>query len=133
MNYLYMDTIIHVPQYFLIHVPPIYRYTNSLDTVILYIGIIVTWMLGTQLYHVHTSLLHIFTGIHGLLVFIFWSYGSPFLLHVLLLHVSFCIPVTGIFPVTDIAGRPVELAGHSTRAAAASTAAAAAVCCWVRV
>jgi len=102
MNYRYMGTIIHVPQYFLIHVPRIYRYTNSLDTVISYIGIIVTWMLDTQLYHVHISLLHIFTGIHALIVSIFLSYGSPYILHVLLLHVSSCIPVTWLFPVIDI-------------------------------
>jgi len=62
MNYWYMYTILHEPQLFLIHVLPIYRYTNSLDTVISYIGIIITWMLGTQLYHVHTSLLHMFTA-----------------------------------------------------------------------
>jgi len=36
-----MDTILHVPQFFLIHVPPIYRYINSLDTIISYIAIIV--------------------------------------------------------------------------------------------
>jgi len=54
-------------------------------------------MLNTQLYHVHTSLLHIFTGIHALLVFIFLSYRSPFIL-----HVPSCIPVTWIFLVTDI-------------------------------
>jgi len=62
MNHWYMYTILHVPQRFLIHVPPIYRYTNSLDTVISYIGIIIIWILGTQLYHVHTSLLHMFTA-----------------------------------------------------------------------
>ena len=43
---------------FLIHVPLVHRYTNSQNTVILYIVIIVTWMLGTHLYHVYTSLLH---------------------------------------------------------------------------
>jgi len=62
MNQWCMYTILHVPQLFLIHVPPIYRYTNSLDTVISYIGIIIIWILGTQLYHVHTSLLHMFTA-----------------------------------------------------------------------
>ena len=47
------------------------------------------------------SCLHI-TVTHALIVSIFLSYGSPFILHVLLLHVSSCIPVTWIFPVTDI-------------------------------
>ena len=43
---------------FLIHVPLVHGYTNSQNTVNSYIVIIVTWMLGTQLYHVYTSLLH---------------------------------------------------------------------------
>ena len=74
---------LYVPLFFLIHVPPIYSYTNSLDNVITYIGIIVTWMLDTQLYHVYTSLLHIFT--------------APIYMHVLFLyschidHRSYCM------------------------------------------
>jgi len=36
-------------------------YTSSLDTVISYIDIIVTWMPDTLLSHVHTSLLHMLT------------------------------------------------------------------------
>ena len=69
--------LFHAILLFLIHVPPVHRYTKSLDIDTSYIGIIVTWLLGIQLYHVHSSLLHISTGIHACIVLIFLSYGSP--------------------------------------------------------
>ena len=50
---------------------------------------------------VRISLLHVFTGIHACIVSIFLLYGSPFILHVLLLHVYSCISVTWLFPVID--------------------------------
>ena len=55
-----LDTVIQIlcTLLFLIHVPLVHGYTNSRTTVISYIVIIVTWILGTQLYHVYTSLLH---------------------------------------------------------------------------
>ena len=56
--------------------------------------IIVIWILCTQLYHVHTSLLYRFTCIHVLIVSIFLLHGSLFLLRCLLLHGYSCIPVT---------------------------------------
>ena len=84
----------------------------------------VTWMFGTQFCHVYTSLFHLtlvyhvhdslwykFTGIHALLVYIFLSYKSPCILHVLLLHVSSCILVIWLFPVTDI---DIPVTGHES-------------------
>jgi len=63
LSHVYVSPL-HIYYYttliFLIQVPPIHRYTNSLDTLISYIDIIVTWMLDTHLYHDHTSLLHMF-------------------------------------------------------------------------
>jgi len=47
------------------------------------------------------SYLHI-TVTHACIVSIFLSYGSLFILHVLLLHVYSCIPVAWLFSVTDI-------------------------------
>jgi len=43
------------------------------------------------------SLLHVFTSIHACIVSIFLSYGSPLILHILLLHVYSFIPVTWFF------------------------------------
>jgi len=54
--------------------------------VISYICTIATWILCTQLYHVHTPLLHGFTSIHALIVSVFLLHGSLFILHGLLLH-----------------------------------------------
>ena len=87
------------------------------------IFLIITCLLGTQLCHVYTSRFHltlvlhvheetsiacswntyIFTSIHAWLVFIFLSYGSLFMLHVLLFHVTVfmlydCFPVADIVP-----------------------------------
>ena len=42
------------------------------------------------------------TVTHACIISIFLSYGSPFILHVLLLHVYSCIPVAWLFLVTDI-------------------------------
>ena len=47
------------------------------------------------------SCLHI-TVTHACIVSIFLTYGSPFILHVLLLHVYSCIPVAWLFPITAI-------------------------------
>ena len=94
---------------FFVHVPLIHGYTISQDTVISYICIIATWMLCTQLYHVHTSLLHRFTDIHVLIVSVFLFHGSLFILHGLLLHGYYYISVTWLFPVTDI---DIPVTGH---------------------
>jgi len=59
-------------------------------------------MLGTSLYHVHTSLLQIFIGIHACIVSIFLSYGSSLIVHVFLLHIYSCIPVTWLFSLLII-------------------------------
>jgi len=58
------------------------------------------------------------TVTHACMVSIFLSYGSPFILHVLLLHVYSCIPVTWLFPVTsiDILLIDILVTGHE--------------CCW---
>jgi len=99
LNHWYMDTILHVSQYFLIYASPIYRYTNSLDTVISSIGIIVTWILYAQLFHVFTPLLYSLTGLHVLIIYVFMLHRSWF---ILLLHGYSCRPVTWLFPVTAI-------------------------------
>ena len=72
------------------------------------IFLIITCLLGTQLCHVYTSRFHltlvlhvIFTSIHAWLVFIFLSYGSLFMLHVLLFHVTVFM-LYDCFLVTDI-------------------------------
>jgi len=84
----------------------------TLDTIISCAHIIVTRMLyytehcyfntcitiaWTLLVHVLISLLHGFTCIYVLNVLIFMLPGSLFLLHDLLLHDYFCIPVTWVF------------------------------------
>jgi len=56
----------------------------------------------SQLYHVHTLLLHGSIGIHTLIISVFLLHGSLFIFHELLLHEYSCIPATWLFPVTDI-------------------------------
>ena len=119
-RYYYFNHISPLHKYYyiwhqlcLLHVPLIHEYTISLDIVNSYNCINVTWVLCTQLYHVHTLLLHIFTGIYALIVSIFLSHRSPFILHRLLLHVYSCIPATWLFSVTYI---DIPVTGHE--------------CCW---
>jgi len=50
----------------------------------------------TELYYIHTSLLHGSTGIHALIISKFLLHGSLFILHELLLHEYSCIPVTDL-------------------------------------
>jgi len=64
-----------------------------------YICIIATWILCTQLYHVHTSLLHRFTGIHALIVSVFLSHGSLSILHELLHMYILVFPLHDCFPL----------------------------------
>ena len=45
---------------------------------------------------------YIYLPVYMHCLFLYSSYRSPFILHVLLLHVFSCIPGTWIFPVTDI-------------------------------
>jgi len=101
--------MLHIKLLFLIHVSLIYGYTILLDTVISYIYIIATWILCIQLYHVHTSLLHRFTGIQALIVFVFLLHRSLFMSHGLLLHEYSCILVTWLFPVSNI---DISVTGH---------------------
>jgi len=107
--YLYTDTVVHWTWYYmlhwtlLLHVLLIHGYATPS-----YICNIVTWILCTQLCHVYTPPLHIFIGIHALIV-IFLSCGSSFLLHGLLLHVYSCNHIAWLFLVTYI---DILVTGH---------------------
>ena len=52
------QTLWHVILIIRHHSPPIYRYTTARNTVISYIVIIVTWMLGISLSHMHVGFLY---------------------------------------------------------------------------
>ena len=107
LSHQYMDTVVHWIWSYMLYWTLLLLLIHGYATPS-YICIIVTWILYTQLCHVHTPLLHIFTGIHVLIV-IFLFCGSPFLLHGLLLHVYFCKPITWLFPVTYI---DILVTGH---------------------
>ena len=92
--YHYYTNTVTMTLLFFVHVPLMHGYIISQDTVISYICIIATWMLCTQLYHVHTSLLHRFTDIQALIVFVFLLHRSLFMSNGLLLHEYSCILVT---------------------------------------
>ena len=115
----YTDTVVHWTWYYFIHwplllyvlvihryvtriiathiyVPLVHGYTNSRNTAFHIIVIIVTWMLGTQLCHGYTSLLHM----HVLFLYschmdhcLYCMYIQVFLLHD-------CFPLL-IFPLLD--------------------------------
>ena len=91
-----LDMVLHVHWTLLLHVLLIHGYATPS-----YLCNIVTLILCTQLCHVYTPLLHIFIGMHALIV-IFLSCESPFLLHGLLLRVYSCNAITWLFPVTYI-------------------------------
>jgi len=66
---------------FHIHVLLICRYATPLETVISFSRIICYMNTCTQLFHFLIPLLHRFTGIHVLIVPVFLSHGSLFILH----------------------------------------------------
>ena len=81
--------------FYLLHIPLIHRYTISLDTVISYICNIITWIFRTQLYHVRTSLLYVFTGIVHLL-FLYSCHVDR-----LSYYMDYCYIYITLFPLHD--------------------------------
>ena len=122
----YTDTVVHWTWYYIIHwslllhVLVIHRYvTRIIATHICSTGTRIyqftEYRISYYCYHRYMdarytvmSCLHIIVT-HACMISIFLSYGSLFTLHVFLLHVYSCIPVTWLFPVTDI---DIPVTGH---------------------
>ena len=94
---------------FHVHIPLIHGYTILLDTIISYICIAATRILCTQLFYVLLTLLHRFTCIYVLIIYVFLLHESLFLL-----YGYSCILITWLYSVKYVYDIPVT--GHE--------------CCW---